>query len=249
MARDTSSKRNSTATPISGPSADAKLAILGVLKRSDCFKGLGVSLLRQIGALCHLRVYEPGEVVFRANEPGDYLYGVIAGSLRIYVTSSTGREMILSTTAPGDIGGEIAVLDGGNRTTTGKALERTILFIVPRESFATLLLEQPIIALHMIKFLCQRVRQTSERIEEVAFLSVQQRLAKQLHVLASAQGETLPVSIKISQSDLAGFLNATRQVVNVILQAWRRQGYIALSRGKIEVIDLEGMFAYVGRLD
>lgn len=218
-------------------------AVTRMLRRSDCFRGLSSSLCREVAALSELRVYDAKQEVFAVNDPGDYLYGVLAGSLLIYITSADGREVSLSTTEPGEIGGEIAVLDGGSRTTNGRALQRTTLALIPREELQSLLLRQPQIALHMMKYLCQRVRQTSAQVEDVVFLSLSQRLAKQLHVLVAASGSPLPVKVQISQSELAGFLNATRQAVNTILQTWQRSGLIKLGRGRIEVFDLDGLLA------
>ncbi len=222
-------------------------AVLTVLRNSRSFRGLPEPLLREIAKLSTTRMYQPGELVFQRNDPGDYLYGVISGSLRISVNAPDGRELALSTTGPGEIGGEISVLDGGTRTTTGRTLEATVMFMVPREPFAELMLRQPSIALHMIQLLCTRVRQTSRQVEDAAFLSLPQRLAVQLQTLVRGLEQPLPCTVKISQSELASFLNASRQVVNGCLQDWQRRGFIGLGRGVVRVEDLEGLLDYVSQ--
>ena len=222
-------------------------AVLKMLRRSDCFKGLPIPLLRRVAELGEIREYPTDTELFAVNDPGDYLYGVLHGSLLIYVRAADGRELSLSNTGVGEIGGEIGVIDGGNRTANARTLERTTLAQIPRNSLHPLMLEHPEISLHLLQYLCRRVRQTSAQVEDVAFLSVSQRLAKQLHVLAASNGETLPVNVRISQGDLAAFLNATRQVVNPILQRWQKAGFIRLGRGQIEIFDLEGMFTQVSR--
>ncbi len=229
--------------------ASAVDAVVKMLRRSECFGGLAANLLREIAQLSEIRIYPPKAEVFAVHDPGNYLYGVLSGSLLIYARSADGRELSLSTTGPGEIGGEIAVIDGGNRTTNGRALKRTTLAVVPGKSLHALLLRRPEISVHLLQYLCRRVRQTSAQVEDVAFLSVAQRLAKQLHVLVASSGASLPVMVQISQSELAGFLNATRQVVNPILQAWQKDGFIKLGRGRIEVFNLEGIFAQVSRVD
>ena len=124
------------------------------------------------------------------------------------------------------------------------------MFLVPGEQFAQLLEEEPVINAHLLRFLCRRVRQTSQQVEDVAFLSMGQRLARQLHLLASAQMENFAGrGVKVSQNDLASLVSASRQNVNSALQEWQRQGFITVFRGRIEIHDFESLFNYVERLE
>lgn len=223
--------------------AAANLATLTVLKNNAWFRGIAEPLLREIAALSAQRKYASGEIVFYRDEPGDYLYGVISGSIRVTTQAPDGRELALNTMKAGDVIGEIAVLDGGTRTASGRALEATVVFVVPREQFTALMLRQPTIALHMIELLCQRVRRASQQVEEAAFLSLTERLGRQLESLVRDTGAALPCTVKISQSELASFLNASRQAVNGCLQRWQKSGFVTLRRGSIVVHDLAGILA------
>ena len=221
------------------------LAAATVLKNSAWFRGLSDQSVADIAALSVNRVFRAGESIFQHGEPGDYLYGVVSGSVRISVQSADGRELALNTLGPGDIGGEIALLDGGPRTATGRAIEDTTVFVVPRDQFTQLLLKQPEIALYLIRILCERVRHTSRHIEDAAFKPLAERLAMQIAELiqANERGRLVhpPYTIKISQSELASFLNVSRQVVNGCLQGWQKAGHIKLARGSITVHDLQGL--------
>ncbi|MEM7098735.1 MAG: Crp/Fnr family transcriptional regulator [Pseudomonadota bacterium] len=212
-----------------------------MLAISDCFSGLSRPLLKEIASLSEIRMYPEGAEVFAVHDPGDFLYGVLSGSLLIYVRSPDGKEMSLSTTEPGEIGGEIGVIDGGNRTTNGRTLGQSILAIIPRKGFLRLLLKRPEISIHMLQYLCQRVRQASAQVEDVAFLSTEQRLAKRLRALVAAGGHEVPVKIRISQKDLASFANTARQNVNLILGQWQTEGLIRIQRSCIEILDLDGL--------
>ena len=224
----------------SGP---ANAAVLTVLKNSPSFRGLDRKVLLELALVCLTQEYKTGELVFQRDSPGEYLYGVIAGSLRMQVHSSDGRELALSTTGPGEIGGEIAALDGGTRTATALALTATTLFIIPRESFLEVMQRHPSLNRRMIEMLCARVRQTSQQVEDAVFLTVPQKLARQLQILVAASGNELPCKLKISQSELAAFLNASRQVVNGCLQTWQKLGFVKLGRGSIEIIDIDAVQA------
>ena len=216
---------------------------LTVLRNSPWFQGVEPELLREIACLSTQRRYYNGEAVFTQNEPGEYLFGVISGSIRVTTQAPDGRELALNTMLPGDIIGEIAVLDGGTRTASGHALEETVAFLIPREPFIALISREPTIALHMIKLLCQRVRRSSRQVEEAAFLTLPQRLALLLDSLVDEKnpGCESVDSVTISQSELASFLNVSRQAVNGCLQTWQKEGFITLKRGRIEIRDTQGL--------
>lgn len=224
-------------------SSTPNLATLTVLNNSNWFRGVAPTLLREIAALTVQRRYSAGETVFHRDQPGDYLYGVIAGSIRVTTQAADGRQLALRTMLAGDLIGEIAVLDGGKRTASGHALEETLVFMVPREQFTALMMRRPTIALHMIEVLCARVRQTSQQVEDAAFLTLSQRLARLLEKFVAETGGRAPCTITTSQSELGSFLNASRQAVNGALQKWQKAGFITLGRGRIEVHDLAGVLA------
>ncbi|MDH5254808.1 MAG: Crp/Fnr family transcriptional regulator, partial [Gammaproteobacteria bacterium] len=144
---------------------------------------------------------------------------------------------------PGDSFGEIAVLDGNPRTASAEALTDAELFIVRRTDLVALIEREPKLAAYLISLLCQRLRWTSELIEEAAFLSVHGRLARRLLKLADEHGtaEQGVVTLRISQADLAGFMSVSRQIVNQYLQEWRKRGWIELGRGRIVLRNPAGL--------
>ncbi len=219
---------------------------LTVLKSGHWFKGLPEPLLKEVASLSVVRNFDAGQVIFERGEPGNYVYGIIAGTVRISIQSEDGRDLALNTMGAGDIGGEIAVLDGGRRTATGTARTSTTVFVIGREDLRTLMLERPELALHMIEVLCERVRRTSQQVENAAFLSLPQRLARQLEAMvrdaACDSDETgSGTRLDISQSEMASFLNASRQGVNMCLQDWQRAGWVAVGRGYVVVLDLDAI--------
>ena len=226
--------------PMQHKSSDP-IAALTVLKHSAWFGALPDALLGKIARLSVQRKYDSGELLFQRGEPGDYLHGVIAGSVRIVTVATDGRELALNTMRAGDIIGEIAVLDGGVRTASSYALEPTTTFVIHRDGFRVLMSQEPPIANHMIRLLCERVRSTSAQVEEVAFLSLPQRLERRLQKFVEETGMGLPCTVKVSQSELASFINASRQAVNGVLQTWAGKGLVELSRGSITIVDLEGI--------
>lgn len=216
---------------------------LTLLRNSWLFKELDAAIIERLGGLCTTRQYSKGEVVFVQGESGDALFAVVSGEIRVSANSSQGQEMHLNVIRPGEILGEIALLDGGERSASAVATKATMLLVMPRDAFLKLLEQEPSLASHFMVLLCQRIRWISEIVEDEAFRSVPMRLARRVAVLARLHGEETSEGtiLRLSQHDLARFLNVSRQVVNVNLQQWQRDGLVALSRGVVVVKDFDGL--------
>ncbi len=219
------------------------LTARAVLKSNRLFRDLPDLALDKLAALSVRRAVRRGTRIFSQGDAGDSLLGLISGQVRISVTTPAGKEVFLNLMEPGDSFGEIAVLDGNLRTASAEALLDTELFVVRRPDLVSLIEREPKLATHLIALLCQRLRWTSELIEEAAFLSVHGRLARRLLKLADEHGtaEQGVVTLRISQADLAGFITVSRQIVNQYLQQWRKRGWIELGRGRIVLKDAAGI--------
>lgn len=214
------------------------LTTKAVLERNYLLRGLPETTISRLAALATRRVYEKDAVVFSQGDEGDTLYGVASGRVRISASDIDGREVFLNIMEPGDTFGEIAVMDGLPRTAGATALERTTLVVIQRSDFLDRLQREPQLALHLLRLLCERLRWTSELVEESAFLPGPARIAKRLLVLASLHGRPVgaqmdALELRISQAELAHFLGISRQIVNQHLQEWRKHGWVELSRGRI----------------
>jgi CRP-like cAMP-binding protein len=217
-----------------------------IIERNRLFRGLHLKTIEQIAALASRRTYKSGAVVFMRGDPGDALYGVALGSVRISANSAGGKEVSLNVMEPGDTFGEIALLDGQPRTATATTLSATELIIVQRPQFIALLQQQPQLAVHLIELLCKRVRWTSEQVEDTSFLAAPARIAKRLISLAQSHGRPAPkgIQLKLSQEELAQFLGLSRQAVNKHLQVWKRKHWISLGRGSILVTNQEALLKF-----
>jgi CRP-like cAMP-binding protein len=180
-----------------------------------------------------------GDVVFRKDDPGDGLYGVLEGRIVVTVESAQGKELILNMFGPGEFFGEIALLDGKGRTATAVARDASRLVFLSRAAFLPFLSEHHEAAVRIIAFLCERLRRTTALVEDSTFLSVSTRLAKQLAVLASSgRGDA---TIRLSQEELAQMLGVTREMVSRQLALWREAGVVEIGRGWIRVRDGEAL--------
>jgi CRP-like cAMP-binding protein len=217
---------------------DNSLTAKAVLQRNYLFRGLPDTALGRIASLAARRVYGKGAVVFAQGDRGDALYGVAAGRVRISASGAGGQEVFLNIMEPGDTFGEIAVMDGLPRTAGATAVEQTALIVIKRADFLQLLEREPRRGIHLLKLLSERLRWTSELVEESAFLAGPARLAKRLLILASLHGRAAGIGqleLRISQAELARFLGISRQIVNQHLSEWRRHGWVELGRSQIVI--------------
>ena len=222
-----------------------------VLQRNYLFRGLSESIIGQVAALATRREFGKGSIIFSQGDAVDALYGVASGQVRISSSSADGREIFLNIMEPGDAFGEISVIDGLPRSAGATAIESTVLIVIQREPLLRLLAKEPQLAIHLLQLFCERVRWTSELVEESAFLTAPARLAKRLLSLASLHGRPADsgMELRISQSELAHFLGISRQIVNQHLQDWKGEGWVELARGRIIVLDsvaLEGVVTQAG---
>ncbi len=215
--------------PMAEPAHFARL-----LEVNPVFAGLGSEAIEAIAALCVSRHLDAEETLFLKGDEGEALYAVRRGRIRIATGNDDGRRLTLNLLGPGDVFGEIALLDGRPRTADAVATEPSELFMLYRRDFLQLLESQPKLAVRFIELLCSRLRWVSERMEESALLPLEARLAQRLVTLSEDYGTDLD----LSQEELAVFVGASRESVNRQLQAWRRQGIVEVARNRIRVLDL-----------
>jgi CRP/FNR family cyclic AMP-dependent transcriptional regulator len=219
-----------------------------VLRHNYLFRGLSDATLDGVAALAVKRTYYKGSVIFSQGDRGDALFGVASGRVRISASASGGREVFLNIMEPGDTFGEIAVMDGRPRTANAVALDTASLLVIQRTDFLPFLEREPRLALHLLKLMCERLRWTSELVEESAFMAGPARLAKRLLILATLHGRAARVGqleLRISQAELARFLGISRQIVNQHLSDWRRLGWVEVGRTQIIIRDTDALRALI----
>jgi CRP/FNR family transcriptional regulator len=185
-------------------------------------------------------------VIFHEGDPGDALFIVQSGLVKISLPGETGDEAILATLGPGDFFGELALLDGAPRSATATALEATETMVLPRDRFRELIATHESIRDSFMASVAQELRRLTTHVEELHFLDIAGRLAARLVRLAREGGRpqpdgTLRLDAPITQGDLAAMVGSTRQSVNKLLGLYASDGLIRLERDAIIVLDLDGL--------
>ena len=219
--------------PASGNASE--FAVL--LRLNPLFGDLEPHVIQALAGLCSTRMLEAGQTLFQKGDPGDALYGVRRGQVGIEIGTRAGSRVTLNTLGAGDLFGEIALLDGHERTADAVASEPTELFALRREQVLAYIEREPQVALKFIELLCKRLRYVSGQMEEAVTLKLAARLARRLVVLAEDFGS----EVEMSQEQLAAYVGAARESVNRQLKLWQRRGTIELKRGCIIIKDLEAL--------
>jgi CRP-like cAMP-binding protein len=194
-----------------------------------------------------VRRFRRGETVFHVGDPGDALFIVVSGSIKITLPAETGDEAILATLRPGDFFGELALLDGAPRSATAIAIEATEMYMLPRDQFRELIASEPIMRDTVLATLAAEVRRLTHHVEELHFLDITGRLASRLARLAGESGATrlddgtVRLPGPLTQGDLAAMIGCTRQSVNKLLGMFTDDGMIRLERDRIVILDLDGL--------
>jgi CRP/FNR family transcriptional regulator, cyclic AMP receptor protein len=184
--------------------------------------------------------YAAGQEIFAKGSPGQSLLAVLRGSVRISSISLAGKEIVFNIIKAGEIFGEIGMLDGGGRSGDATAITDCELLVLNRRDFVPLLENHADICLMLIRILCQRLRQTSEQVEDLLFRQLEARIAKALLQLAGHPGQdphSATLELHLSQTELGHIVGSSRESINKQLQVWQRAGLIDIAKGAIRIRD------------
>lgn len=216
------------------------------------FRGLSPSELALVASALRPVRFPAGAAIMTAEQPGEVAYVVLGGTLRVSVARADGSEVVLALLGPGDIVGELGLLDRAGRSADVVALEAATLLWLDRPTYLRLRERIPTLADNLTALLARRLRLANQQILALATLDVNGRVAGQLLALADAYGEPVPaggvrIPLRLTQSDLAGLVGATRVRVNQALGGFKRRGHLSEDRQhRVTLLDPEALAGYCG---
>ena len=211
---------------------------LELLARTPLFGSIPTSLREEIAREMRDTRYRAGQSIFERGDPGNLIYLVLEGRVRLSVSTAEGRELSFTHAIAGDIFGEIAALDGSTRSAGASALTDVKLKSLAASALHRLIATHPPICKSIIEFLCGRLRDVSDHFEDVALFSVENRLARFLlhesSVRGRQTGQKVRIKLGMSQSELALLIGASRPKVNTALTTLEDFGAITRVGNEIE---------------
>ncbi|MCK7613643.1 Crp/Fnr family transcriptional regulator [Roseibium sediminicola] len=217
-----------------------------LLGKSFIFDALDDQARQELANFSYVKRYAAGDKIFTMGEPGQSMMAIAEGTVRVTMFTPSDREVTLNDLQAGDVFGEIAMLDGQERSANVKALTNCTLVVLERRALLDVLQRNPILSVRLIELLCQRVRRSDERMIEIAFLDLPARLAKlllRLTVAPPASEEKPLAKLSQSQSELASMIGNTRENVNRCLRKWQKAELINLQDGWLIIRDRDRLEA------
>jgi CRP-like cAMP-binding protein len=199
------------------------------------FQALGEEERHNLVARMRQRTFKSREPIFHIGAPGQSMLLILKGSVRVSLPGPKGKVVILADLGVGELLGEVALLDGKERSADATALTNCSVAVLERRDVVTFLESRPDTCLKLLELMCTRLRKSDERMAEIAFFELPARLAKVL-LDRSGTSPSGAAKLSLSQSELAGMINASRENVNRCLRDWQRRGIISVDERWISVL-------------
>jgi len=211
----------------------------------DLFDGLSPTQLDWVAQRAHRRVFQAGRNVMTIEQPGEAVYVILYGTVKIHVEQGE-RDVILAILGTGDLLGEMSLIDSVGRSASAVALENSLLLWMDKVTFSYILDNFTPVARNLVRILSSRVRLSDQLIQALATLDVNGRVARQLLAFAEKYGHekegATQIRIVLTQSDIADLVGASRKRVNQAMVLFKEQGMIDTNaEGRISIRKKDGL--------
>ena len=210
------------------------------LRRVALFDCLGDDELEAVNKLAYRRAFAKGQLIILAEDPGDTLFVIEKGEVKVNIIHADGKEFILSLLGEGEVFGELSLLDDQPRSANVTAVEDTELAMIRRPDFLRLLTNIPQIAISLLEELASRLRRTDGQVGDLALLNVHNRISKTILHLADSRGveteEGMLIRERPTHQQLANMSGTSRETVTRVLKRLEEDGYIISRRRQLVVL-------------
>jgi CRP-like cAMP-binding protein len=211
------------------------------LKKINIFSGLSDSDMEMVSQVSFMKKYSKKETIYLPGDRGEQVYLLKSGRVKISKLSEEGKELILTMLGPGDIFGEMILIDDSPPGTIAEAMDETHICVIYRKDFEALLTRKPELSLRITKLIGLRRKELEAKIEDLIFRDVHSRLAHLLLRLAQEHGlkkeRGILVDIKLTHYEIASLIGSTRETITVCLNDFKKEGLIEFDRRKILLLN------------
>ncbi|MBS1791194.1 MAG: Crp/Fnr family transcriptional regulator [Acidobacteria bacterium] len=207
----------------------------GDLEQINLFRDIPNAELRHFGEWLHRKTFSSGTTLMTADQSGEVVYFIRSGTVKVHVEQADGSDVIISILGPGESVGEMSALDQQHRSASVATLEESDLLWMDRATFKRFLVTTPMLSHNLACLLSARLRKANEQIQSLATADIESRIARQLIGFADKYGQTemcgdISIPVRLTQSDLANLVGATRESVNKIIVSYKERGFLSAGR-------------------
>ncbi len=218
---------------------------LWYLKQVKLFSDLSDVEMDQMNQMTRMEAFKKKQPIYLPGDPGDYVYLLKSGRVKISKIGDDGKELTLAVLEPGEIFGEVEVLEETTRDSVAEVIDDADICLIKREDFEHFLKNQPQCSFKLTKLIGFRLKQIENRIEDIVFRDAPARLAHLLINLADSFGRDIPegraLKTKITHQELANLIGTTRETVSLTLGQFRQAGLISMEKRQIIILDQKGL--------
>ena len=205
------------------------------LRRVTMLRGLAEADVQQLSEQLHVKVFPANTPLMAAEQPGETVYFIASGAVKVHAEQADGRDVLIAILGPSEIVGEMSVFGASQRSASVHTLEATKLYWTDRATFQRWLKTIPLLAFNLGEILAARLRHANEQIQALAALDTEGRVARQLLNFAERYGQPgserdVYIPIRLTQSDIAALVGATREHTNKILVSYKERGYLSTNQ-------------------
>lgn len=213
----------------------------GPLGTMPLFNNLSAVELDRLNSILRTRTFQAGSNMMLADQPGEVVYIIQTGTVKVHVEQADGSDVILAILGPGEVVGEMGPVEELGRSASVLTLEQTSVVWLSRDNFRQCLLAMPAMTYNLVRILSRRLRLADAHIQSLAALDVYGRVARQLLSFAQEYGEKTTdgatlIPIRLTQNDLADLVGASRVRVNQVLGHYKEKQYVSTTPGHRFVI-------------
>jgi len=217
------------------------------LKHCDLFERLNPAEKRRLETRALLRTFRQNEMIYFPTDPGQSVLVLARGGVKIKTLSPDGQEIILAFIGPGELFGELAIVDTRPRNEYAETVEETVVLAIPREDMLWLMERRPELSLHVTRLFGLRRRRIENRLRNILFCSIRERIVALLLELLEThgrpEGNAWKIGVPLSHQDLANLIGATRETVTLTLGQLQDEKFIRIQRRRLTVLDRRRLVA------
>ncbi len=206
------------------------------LRNIELFSSLTDDELFQISNKVVIKEFSKNEVILHEEETNEFMYVILLGKVKVVQATEEGKEIILAIHQSQDFFGEISLIDGKTSTAAVVSTGESLVAIISRNNFYSLLYSQRKVLENLLRILCLRLRESWNRIHILNFREAPQRLKMLLKILAGENGVKTPsgvkINLKLTHQEIADMAGLTRETVTRVVNQWRREGLITIPRSR-----------------
>ena len=217
------------------------------LKSCELFERLTPQQVERLESRSRSRKFERNNLIYLPTDASDSVLLLTSGRVKIYHLTGDGKLALLAIVEPGEMFGELAMLDAGQREEFAETMEASTLVLIPGEAIRSLMHDSPELSLGVTKMMGLRRRRIERRLKSLLYRSNRERLIFLLLELAEKYGQStsegVRIGIKLSHQDLASIIGSTRETVTVVLGELQSEGYVIIRRRQIILARLDALAA------